>query len=302
MRLLKSRIPWLRASMAVLSLLAVLGIVIQLRTKKESERKKSTPAPQAEPEFLTTQVGQIQLKRIPAGRFQMGSPAGEGHDEECPDHEVRITKPFYLGIHEVTQGQYQAVMGRNPSRIKGSGHLPVVDASWLDAVRFCNTLSEREGLRPFYQMDGTNVRVPDWSGTGYRLPTEAEWECACRAGSATLYCFGDDEARLGEFAWFRGDSENQTHPVGKKECNGFGLYDMHGNVWEWCWDGFGIDYYQQSPTIDPRGPRQAALRVIRGGIFRYAPWNARSAARACRFPEHHLDDVGFRVVRGPSGP
>jgi formylglycine-generating enzyme required for sulfatase activity len=221
MRLLKSRIAWLGVALAVLPLLAVLGVVIQLLTKKEAELKKSTPASRAEPEFLTSQVGQIQLKRIPAGRFQMGSPAGEGHYDERPHHEVRITKPFYLGIHEVTQGQYQAVMGRNPSRVKGS---------------------------------------------------------------------------------FRENSENRTHPIGQKQCNGFRLYDMHGNVWEWCWDGFAVDYYQQAPTDDPRGPRQAGLRVIRGGSYGYDPRNARSAARACRFPEHHIEDLGFRVVRGPSGP
>jgi hypothetical protein len=182
--------------------------------KNEPEPEKAPPAPRAEPEIITTQVGQIKLKRVPAGTFLMGSPAGEGSNDEHPQHEVRISRPFYLGVYEVTQDQYQVVMGRNPSEHKGSGDLPVEQVSWLDAVKFCNTLSQREDLNPFYEIDDDNVRVPDWSGTGYRLPTEAEWEYACRAGSTTKYGFGDNEKALSEYAWFYGNSQTKTHPVG----------------------------------------------------------------------------------------
>jgi formylglycine-generating enzyme required for sulfatase activity len=280
--------------------------------------KKATPALAAEPEFLTTRVGQIRLKRIPAGTFRMGSPGGEGDDTEHPQHRVQITRPFYLGVHEVTQGQYQAVTDRNPSYYKGSANLPVETVSWLDAVKFCNTLSEREGLRLFYQIDGDNVRVPDWSGTGYRLPTEAEWEYACRAGATTRYSFGDDpeglvaagniadgtaKAKHPDLTWAIAarDGYSDTAPVGQFRPNAFGLYDMHGNVWEWCWDWFGVDYYQQSPTVDPRGPREDKTRVVRGGSWSDAPRNARSAHRAWINPEQRDNYLGFRVARIPSG-
>jgi formylglycine-generating enzyme required for sulfatase activity len=177
-------------------------------------------------------------------------------------------------------------MGQNPSHFKGSGELPVETVSWLDAVKFCNTLSQREGLRPFYQIDGKKVGVPDWSGTGYRLPTEAEWEYACRAESTTRYSFGDDEARLGDFGWFYGNSENKTHSVGQKQPNGFELYDMQGNVWEWCWDVYDADYYKRSPVDDPPGFAGAAFRVIRGGGWGSDPRDVRSADRDRDAPDY----------------
>jgi formylglycine-generating enzyme required for sulfatase activity len=315
----KSRIPWLGVYLAVLSVLAVLGIVIHLVTppivKKaaepkpvtpppvvtnEPEPKKATPAPGAE--FLTTQVGQIKLKRIPAGTFLMGSPSDEkgAFDWEKPRHKVRITRPFYLGVYEVTQGQYQAVMSQNPSEYKGSGDLPVERVSWLDAVKFCNTVSEREGLRLFYDIDGASVSVPDWGAVGYRLPTEAEWEYACRAGSTTRYSFADDAARLGDFAWFDGNSGMKPHPVGQKQPNGLGLFDMHGNVGEWCWDWFDSEYYEQSPLDDPRGTLSAAGRVFRGGSWIVDPQEARSAYRYGYGPEGRGNRLGFRVARVPS--
>ena len=186
---------------------------------------------------------------------------------------MRITRPFYLGVYEVTQEEYETVMGRNPScfSAKGGGkdrvagqdtrRHPVESVSWNDAIAFCNKLSEREGLRPYYR-SGAGEQS---GGDGYRLPTEAEWEYACRAGSTTRYSFGDDAASLGEFAWYDGNSGSKTHPVGQKRPNAFGLYDMHGNVWEWCWDGYEERYYANSPADDPLGPSQAAGRVIRGG-------------------------------------
>jgi formylglycine-generating enzyme required for sulfatase activity len=273
-------------------------VVPPLVVRNKSEVKLATPAPVAELEFLTTRVGQIKLKRIPAGTFQMGSPAGEGDDSEHPQHEVRITQPFYLGVYEVTQGQYQAVMHQDLSDFKGSADLPVETVSWQDAVKFCNTLSEREGLRLFYQIDGEKVEVLDWSVSGYRLPTEAEWEYACRAGSTTGYSFGDGEARLGDFAWFSGNSGNKTHPVGQKQPNGFGLHDMHGNVWEWCWDGYAADYYKRSLMDDPRGAGGGSDRMLRGGSWRHEPRWARSAVRLKSGPGYRLYDLGFRVALG----
>ena len=203
---------------------------------------------------------------------------------ERPQHRVRITRPFYLGVYEVTQAQYQEVMGQNPSGLKGNAKQPLGNVSWLDAVRFCNQLSEREGLKSFYDISGDTVQVPDWDGTGYRLPTEAEWEYACRAGTATRYSFGDDGASLGEFSWHNANSDRTSHEVGQKNANGFGLHDMHGNVWEWCGDGYAADYYKESPVDDPRGPSQAAGRVFRGGGWGDGPRYRRSAFRGWARP------------------
>ena len=133
-------------------------------------------------------------------------------------------------------------------------------------MKFCNNLSEKEGLKSFYEFDGQTVRVPDWKGPGYRLPTEAEWEYACRAKSTTPYSFGAAPTGLNEHGWYEGNSGGQTHPVGQKSSNTFGLFDMHGNIWEWCWDEYDERYYQESPVDDPRGPTgAAACAVIRGG-------------------------------------
>ncbi len=264
------------------------------------------------PEFITAGVGQIKLKRIPAGTFLMGSQEDDkGADkDEKPQHHVRITRPFYLGVYEVTQAQYRAVMGINASKFSANGggnnlvagqsteRHPVENVSWLDAVKFCNTLSEIEGWKPFYEIDGENVRVPDWNRPGYRLPTEAEWEYACRANApaATRYSFGDDEASLGEFAWFDGNSENRTHPVGQKQPNGFGLYDMHGNVWEWCWDWSSDGYDSRSPRDDPRGSERASFRVYRGGGWGSEPRYCRSANRDWDSPGFRNFDLGFRLA------
>jgi formylglycine-generating enzyme required for sulfatase activity/serine/threonine protein kinase len=264
----------------------------------ESEAKP-VPLP-TPPREVTSAATGMKLVLIEPGTFLMGSSKDEdsqAYDDEMPRHEVRISRAYYLGVTEVTQGQYRAITGESPSRFKGSDDLPVEQVSWHDAVRFCNALSAKEGLPAFYRVVGDSVRVPDWKGTGYRLPTEAEWEYACRAGSRTRHSFGDDAASLGEFAWFDGNSGNQTHPVGRKRANRFDVYDMHGNVWEWCWDGYEADYYRKSPTDDPPGPSQAPNRVIRGGGWINEPRRARSACRNRNAPENRDYYLGFRVAR-----
>jgi len=226
----------------------------------------------------TNSIG-MRLVLIPPGEFQMGSPAGDGvaSSDEKPHHNVRITKPFYLGVCEVTQEQYERVMAQNPSRFKGDPQRPVGYVSWTGAAEFCRKLSEKEGVT-------------------YRLPTEAEWEYACRAGTTTRYYFGDDEASLGEYACC-----GKTHAVGEKKPNAWGLYDMHGNVWEWCHDWADENYYAVSPTDDPPGPETGSIRSIRGGSIRFVARNCRAADRSGRGALTGWYALGFRVARSPSG-
>jgi formylglycine-generating enzyme required for sulfatase activity/serine/threonine protein kinase len=286
----------------------------------EKERAFVPPAKHAAaspPEYLTTRVGEIKLRLIPAGTFQMGSPGGEGEGDEHPRHQVRIMRSFYLGVFEVTQAQYRAVTGQNPSWFSSTGggkaavsaestdQHPVETVSWFDVVRFCNLLSEKEGLKPFYEIEGQTVLVPDWNGTGYRLPTEAEWEYGCRAGNPTPYSFAGDPNQLPEYAWYKENSEVNgngcTHPVGQKRQNALALYDMHGNVSEWCLDGYGKDYYTELAAADPHGPDGGSQRVYRGGCWLYGPDLCRSAYREGRVPGVFGSDVGFRLALGQSG-
>jgi formylglycine-generating enzyme required for sulfatase activity/predicted Ser/Thr protein kinase len=267
-------------------------------------------------ESIKNSIG-MTLKLIPAGEFFMGSPddAMEAENDEKPAHRVRISKPFYLGACEVTQGQYEAVMSNNPSHFSANGkgkdrvakqstdQYPVEMVSWLDAIQFSNKLSEKEGRKPFYEIDGKEIRVPDWNGQGYRLPTEAEWEYACRAiaSSPTRFSFGDNPVELGAYGWFDGNSEQRTHPVAQKRPNVFGLYDMHGNVWELCWDWYLEDYYNQSPADDPTGPAGASRRVSRGGCWSNRPRDCRSANRGWDASGDRYYNTGFRLALGQSG-
>ncbi len=250
----------------------------------------------------------MKFVRIEPGSFLMGTtndqvdelmrqfPGSqrEWFDDEQPQHSGKISRPFYLGIHEVTQGHYRVVMGDNPSHFKGSDDLPVETVSWLDAVEFCNKLSEREKRTPFYRIAGTEVTVV--GGDGYRLPTEAEWEYACRAKSTTLYSFGDNPDKLGDHAWYASNADFKTHPVGQKLPNAWGLHDMPGNVWEWCADGYDEKYYASSPPADPPGALGASHRVFRGGSWRFFPGRCRPAFRSGHAPDYRFSDVGFRVA------
>ena len=259
---------------------------------------------------LTNSIG-MTLVRIEPGSFQMGTTKEqidqllrsfpdskrESFDAEQLQHPVKTTRPFFLGTHPVTQGQYKAIMGSNPSRFKGSDDLPVENVSWLDAVNFCNKMSEKDKRTPFYRINGTDVA--DVGGNGYRLPTEAEWEYACRAGMAGLFPWGDDIGKQGEHVWFSDNSDSKTHPVGQKRPNAWGLYDLLGNVWEWCADWCDVKYYASSPfvAVDPPGPPRAAGRVIRGGGWCLSPHDCRSAFRGWNAPR-----LWVRLRGVPPGP
>jgi formylglycine-generating enzyme required for sulfatase activity len=267
------------------------------------------PTPKVDDSLITNTIG-MKLKLIPRGEFLMGSDASDPDARSYEKvngqkHRVEITRPFYLGVYEVTQGEYKAVMGTNPSWFSATGEgsskvagmdtdrFPVEQVLWLDAIAFCNKLSEREGLKPCYTATGELLV----SGTGYRLPTEAEWEYACRAGpgGTGVYSFSNSGGRLDNFAWYSGNSGNTTHAVGQKSANAFGLYDMHGNVWEWCQDWYDAGYYAKSPAADPQNSAQAASRVGRGGSWSSPPQVCRSASRGRFTPDCRSDYLGFRV-------
>jgi formylglycine-generating enzyme required for sulfatase activity len=219
----------------------------------------------------------MEFVLIPAGDFLMGST--DRLEEERPIHRVRISQPFYLSRYPVTQAQWEVLRGGNPSFFKGDSNRPVESVSWTDVQEFIRLLNREEG------------------GSAYRLPTEAEWEYARRARSTTAYCFGDDESRLAEYAWYKANAEGKTHPVGKKEPNAWGLYDLHGNVFEWVEDWYETTYYQRSPAQDPRGPSFGRDRVDRGGSWNHDAWNCRSARRGRLTPDAHASDTGFRLAR-----
>jgi formylglycine-generating enzyme required for sulfatase activity len=217
----------------------------------------------------------MEMVPVPPGSYLMGSPEAEaGRDnDETPRHQVTISRPFYIGKYEVTQAQWVCVMGSNPSWFKGED-LPVENVSWNDCLEFCRKLTERERAAG---------RLP--AGVVYRLPTEAEWEYACRAGTTTRYYTGDSESDLARAGWFDGNSGDRTHPVGQKVANAFGLYDMHGNVWEWCQDWYGS--YITDDATDPGGPQRGSLRVLRGGSW---------SNNASYCPAFADSSLGFRLV------
>ena len=239
----------------------------------------------------------VALVALPGGTFWMGNrddhPAA--FPGEKPRHRVEVG-PFAIGRYVVTQARYAAVMGASPGDPKGDG-LPVNNISWVDAVTFCNRLSEQEGLRSPYVVQDENV-IWDRTADGYRLPTEAEWEYAARAGTETAWSFGDDERRLGDHAWYMANAGDTFHAVGEKKPNPWGLHDMHGNVWEWCWDWHGTYVTSQDHSVNPSGPPAGVDRVLRGGAWNSDPGRLRSACRRRFRPAGRLRFVGFRCVRG----
>ncbi len=231
---------------------------------------------------------------IPPGEFMMGSPSKESDRDldEGPQTKVLITQGFWMARCEVTQAEYESVLESNPSQYTGDPRRPVEKVSWHDALRYCARLNQ------IAQISGS---LP--AGYWYRLPTEAEWEYACRAGSQTRFYYGDDPVylRVGDYAWFNGNSSSGTHPVGTKLPNPWGLHDMHGNVLEWCLDGWSGALPGGTSTNAP-APPAGSLRVARGGSWLYEAKFSRSANRDDYSPSNQCSDLGFRVVLAPSGP
>ncbi len=271
----------------------------------------------------TNKLG-MKFRLIPPGEFLMGNTPEEieavlkiSGDEnfrasfrsEAPQHVVMLTRPVYLSIHEVTQAQYEKVMGTNPSHYSKTGRNkndvanidtsdnPVETASWLDAAEFCSRLSVMEKLHPFYNRSGDKVEYYD--GNGYRLPTEAEWEFACKAGTTTRYWSGDkdDDLRALGIGWHWG---GRPQTVGTLKANPFGLHDTVGNVREWvddCWDASWYSRFRDTPAIDPRCPSLGGSEhVVRGGCYGDSPITCRSSARIARAATNRGPDIGFRVV------
>lgn len=239
----------------------------------------------------------FEMVYIAPGTFMMGSPADEaGREDSEKQHEVTLTRDYYLGKYVVTQELWEAVTGANPSKWKGT-NLPVERVSWADAMAFCKKLTE---------MERTAGSLPEkWK---YTLPTEAQWEFACRADTATalnsgknLDCTDKDcrgeSSNLAEVAWYDKNSDRKTHPVGLKKSNNYGLYDMHGNVWEWCFDWYAD--YPDDPVIDPLGPDKGTAHVRRGGSWGYYAKGCRSAARASYSPNYRLESLSFRLALVP---
>jgi len=273
-------------------LVAVLGL---------SCRPDHAPTASTGPPAIITNQDGLTLVSLAGGWFEMGSVAANEPDETL--HRVWLS-PFYIDQYPVTQESFAKVMGRNPSRWTEPKN-PVEQIRWQDAAQYCNARSRLEGLAPCYDPKTWKC---DFKGSGYRLPTEAEWEYAARAGTRTKYFFGDDPAQLGNYAWFKGNSTRSPSPVGRKQPNPWGLYDIYGSVWQWCNDFYQPDYYRKSPPRDPAGPDSGLTRVVRGGCWNSRPDVCRSAYRLDETPSfsdvcfardvHGL--VGFRCVRSRS--
>jgi formylglycine-generating enzyme required for sulfatase activity len=264
---------------------------LRAEAPRREEMRRPSSETSSNSKSITSKTTGAKLLLIPAGEFLMGSPDtelswdGKHESNESPQHQVRITKPFYLGETEVTQKQWRVVMGTEPWKgqdyVKEGDDYAATYVNWADAVEYCKRLSAKDGRT-------------------YRLPTEAEWEYSCRAGTQTKWSFGDSADELSEYAWYDANAwnldEKYAHRVGQKKSNGWGLRDMHGNVWEWCSDWYGEDYYKRSPGEDPSGPSEGSDRVYRGGGWHDFPVNSRSAIRLGDSPDSRFRSLGFRLA------
>ena len=301
---------WSATAFVVLAVLGITGLTDGQTTSPETVCRDKI-AQSSRPTRTVPELA-LELVKIEPGTFTMGSPETEWlrGDHEGPQTRVTISKGFWMGKYELTQRQYQELMGNNSSYFTGNLNRPVERVSWYDAVNYCEKLTQRE------RAEG---RLP--SGYVYRLPTEAEWEYACRAGTTTRYSFGDAlECRhecdiccvldsccghkcdfcdlLGSYMWWCGNEPNGSKRVGRKKPNPWGLYDMHGNVWEWCLDWCANSYPGGSVT-DPVGPDSGRGRVVRGGYWECHAKRCRSAHRGHCFPDNRHDSTGFRLVLAP---
>ncbi|HNY77821.1 MAG: SUMF1/EgtB/PvdO family nonheme iron enzyme [Sedimentisphaerales bacterium] len=270
----------------MMALLFVAGAIAVPGCQRKEETSQS-------PERQTTASG-IEMVLVPGGSFEMGS--AKGQSDELPVHRVWIS-PFWMDRHEVVQEEFRKYELPDPSHFKGPSQ-PLEQVNWTDAALYCNDRSMAEGLEPCYDEQTWEC---NFDANGYRLPTEAEWEYACRAGTSTQYSFGNDSRMLKDYAWFAENSSQTTHPVARKKPNPWGLFDMHGNVAEWCNDRYAEDYYSKSPDRDPEGPAGGTDRVIRGGAWNSSAESCRSTYRAS---DPAIDDtclandaIGFRCVR-----
>jgi acetoin utilization deacetylase AcuC-like enzyme/formylglycine-generating enzyme required for sulfatase activity len=272
--------------------LKAVGVLFLLALALPCGCRRDVPAaPDAN--VITTRSG-VEMVVIPGGAFDMGNATGS--PDETPVHKVSIS-PFWMDRCEVVQEEFRKYQLPDPSHFKGPGQ-PLEQINWTDAALYCNERSRAEGLEPCYD---ERTWQCDFDADGYRLPTEAEWEYACRAGSRTEYNFGNRPGRLKDYAWYAGNSSKRTHPVGQKKPNAWGLYDMHGNVAEWCNDRYSDSYYQQSPGADPTGPAEGQERVLRGGAWSSSTRSCRSAYRDSDPSINDTclasDAIGFRCVR-----
>jgi len=262
----------------------ILGIISGCRRAKDTADV---------PEVITTKTG-IEMVAIPGGWFEMGSE--NWTSDESPIHEVWLS-PFWMDRFEVAQEQFKKYQLSDPSHFKNPEH-PLEQINWTDAALYCNERSIAEGFEPCYDEETWQC---NFDANGYRLPTEAEWEYACRAGTNTKFSFGNDTKKLKNYAWFSDNSSGKTHPVGQKKPNLWGLYDMYGNVSEWCNDFYSEDYYKKSPEKDPKGPAMGEEKVLRGGAWNSSADSCRSSYRSS---DPSIDDtclandaIGFRCVR-----
>jgi sulfatase modifying factor 1 len=275
-----------RAAARVFCLLLILAILTGCRRVKHTT---------AAPQVVQTKTG-IEMVAISGGWFEMGSKKG-GADESSV-HKVWVD-PFLMDRYEVTQEQYVKLVGANPSSFT-EARRPVDTITWIHAVLYCNLRSRAEGLQPCYDEENQTWEC-NFKANGYRLPTEAEWEYACRAGTETEYYFGSRARSLKKYAWYAENSFKKTHPVGQKRPNPWGLYDMYGNVAEWCNDVYDTNYYKRSPSKNPRGPEAGEIKVLRGGGWQDGMDSLRSSWRASEnfsfVDACVMDSVGFRCVR-----